>query len=204
MTYLLTQIALYMSVTFLLGLLIGWLIWRYGRDTAVADTSTLEAERDELRAARDRLTEERDVLQEQLSNENNNVATLKAELERCHTRCRELEDHADESTQEPAVAAPVMSAQFAEQPKADVGVKPDGIDGPRGGVPDDLQRISGVGPKLEKLLHNLGFYHFDQIANWTEEHVVWVDQNLEGFYGRVTRDRWIEQAKSIVANSPPS
>ena len=66
------------------------------------------------------------------------------------------------------------------------------------GKADDLKRIKGIGPKLEKLCHALGFYHFDQIAAWTEEEVNWVDQNLEGFKGRVSRDNWVEQARLLA------
>ncbi|UXX83972.1 hypothetical protein [Roseovarius pelagicus] len=57
--------------------------------------------------------------------------------------------------------------------------------------------IKGVGPKLEALLNRLGFYHFDQISNWTAAEVAWVDQNLEGFKGRVSRDNWVEQARIL-------
>jgi NADH-quinone oxidoreductase subunit E len=55
-----------------------------------------------------------------------------------------------------------------------------------------------VGPKLEEMLHGLGFYHFDQIANWTPEEIAWVDSNLEGFNGRATRDDWVGQAKLLA------
>ena len=37
---------------------------------------------------------------------------------------------------------------------------------PTDGKPDDLKLISGVGPKLEKMLHKTGVYYFRQIANW--------------------------------------
>ena len=40
-------------------------------------------------------------------------------------------------------------------------------------------------------------FHFDQIANWTAEEVAWVDENLEGFKGRVSRDDWVSQAQSL-------
>ena len=43
----------------------------------------------------------------------------------------------------------------------------------------------------------MGFYHFDQIANWTDKEIAWVDQNLQGFKGRVTRDDWVAQAKEL-------
>ena len=76
--------------------------------------------------------------------------------------------------------------------------KPAVLSEARGGAPDDLKRIKGVGPKLEKLLHSMGFFHFDQIAAWTGEEIAWVDENLEGFKGRVTRDEWVAQAKELA------
>ena len=65
---------------------------------------------------------------------------------------------------------------------------------------DDLKRIKGVGPKLEKLLNSLGFFHFDQVASWSENEMAWVDQNLEGFNGRATRDNWVAQAKELMSS----
>lgn len=79
------------------------------------------------------------------------------------------------------------------------GSKPQGLTAARDGKADDLKQIKGIGPKLEKLCNSLGFYHFDQIANWTADEIAWVDENLEGFKGRVTRDTWVEQAKTLAA-----
>lgn len=79
------------------------------------------------------------------------------------------------------------------------GVRPAGLDGARGGQADDLKQIKGVGPKLEQLLQSLGFYHFDQIANWTADEVAWVDANLKGFKGRVSRDNWVEQSRILAS-----
>ncbi len=76
--------------------------------------------------------------------------------------------------------------------------RPAGLEGARGGKPDDLKQIKGVGPKLEQLCNSLGFYHFDQIANWTTAEVAWVDEHLEGFKGRVTRDDWVAQAQVLA------
>lgn len=81
------------------------------------------------------------------------------------------------------------------------GVKPAGLTAPRDGKADDLKLIVGIGPKLEALCHRLGFFHFDQIAHWTEGEIAWVDENLEGFKGRVTRDKWVAQAKVLAAGS---
>ena len=47
-------------------------------------------------------------------------------------------------------------------------------------------------------MQSMGFFHYDQIAKWTDTEVAWVDENLIGFKGRVTRDKWLEQAKLLA------
>lgn len=79
------------------------------------------------------------------------------------------------------------------------GAKPETLSEAREGGPDNLKEIKGVGPKLEKLLNSMGFYHFDQIANWTADEEAWVNANLVGFKGRVSRDNWVEQAKILAS-----
>ncbi len=76
--------------------------------------------------------------------------------------------------------------------------KPALLSAPRDGGADDLKKISGVGPKLEKELNNAGVFHFDQIASWTAKEVAWADENLVSFKGRITRDNWVSQAKSLA------
>ena len=75
--------------------------------------------------------------------------------------------------------------------------KPVGLTAARGGVADDLKSIEGIGPAIEKICHELGIFHFDQIAAWGVAEVEWMDGNLKGFKGRVTRDKWVAQAKLI-------
>lgn len=75
--------------------------------------------------------------------------------------------------------------------------KPATMDGPKAAGADDLKMIKGVGPKLEKLLNSAGFFHFSQIAKWTNKEVKWIDNNLEGFNGRASRDKWVTQAKLL-------
>lgn len=79
------------------------------------------------------------------------------------------------------------------------GSKPATLDGARDAVADDLKQIKGIGPKMEKMCNALGFYHFDQIAAWTPDEEAWVNANLEGFKGRVSRDEWTVQAKLLAA-----
>lgn len=80
----------------------------------------------------------------------------------------------------------------------DAAGRPVGYDAPDG-TPDDLKQIKGIGPKLEILLNEMGFYHIAQIAEWTDEDIAWLDENLEGFKGRATRDAWVPQAQELLA-----
>lgn len=87
----------------------------------------------------------------------------------------------------------------AAKPAAVAGIKPEVLKAPRKGKADDLKLIWGIGPKLEALCNRLGFFHFDQIAAWTEAELAWVDDNLEGFKGRASREKWVAQAKVLAA-----
>ena len=71
----------------------------------------------------------------------------------------------------------------------------------RAGGPDKLTKIKGIGPKLQELLFSMGFFHFDQIASWDKSQVAWVDENLDGFKGRASRDDWVAQAFSLSGSS---
>ena len=104
---------------------------------------------------------------------------------------------------EPApVTAPVAQAPEVEAPEAEAvedAVRPEALSAARDGGADDLKMIKGVGPKLEIMLNELGFYHFDQIAGWSAAEVAWVNDNLAGFKGRVSRDNWVEQARKLAS-----
>ena len=65
------------------------------------------------------------------------------------------------------------------------------------GEPDDLKLIVGVGPVLERMLHNLGVMTFRQIARWTERDIAEFDAKLPEFPGRIQRDQWVTQARAL-------
>ena len=98
----------------------------------------------------------------------------------------------------PKAPAAKKSAKNVETPAAAVEEqKPETLTAAREGGADDLKLISGVGPKLEGVLNELGFWHFDQIANWTAREIAWVDARLK-FKGRIERDDWMSQAKTLA------
>ncbi|MBP1882657.1 NADH-quinone oxidoreductase subunit E [Sinorhizobium mexicanum] len=62
---------------------------------------------------------------------------------------------------------------------------------------DDLKLISGVGPKIEATLHEIGIFTFAQVASWKKAEREWVDGYLN-FTGRIERDDWVKQAKALA------
>lgn len=94
---------------------------------------------------------------------------------------------------EAPIAAPDTASLMPEEFR-----KPAIVDKPA--APDDLKAITGVGPKLEKVLNDLGIWTYAQIAAWTPAEVAWLDDYL-GFKGRVERDGWLEQAAALAARA---
>jgi len=66
--------------------------------------------------------------------------------------------------------------------------------------PDDLAKLSGVGPKLVEKLNGLGITTFEQIANFSDDDIAQVDEVLK-FKGRMEREDWVGQAKAFMAEA---
>lgn len=91
--------------------------------------------------------------------------------------------------------APVESAAPAAAPAGDL---PEGaLFAAPAGAADDLKKISGVGPVLEKKLNALGITTFAQVAAFTPDDIAMVDDALS-FKGRIDRDNWLEQAAELA------
>jgi predicted flap endonuclease-1-like 5' DNA nuclease len=203
--FLLGEIWVLLALAALIGLLAGWLIW--GRRDAVIAPATTDPEAERLR---------RDLAECQRQGQAHlaRLGALEAQLKAADARADRL---AAGSGLVGTVAEVVSDTAGAVQDMASGAVesvldmfsgsvapaKPQGLNAAREGGPDDLKLIKGIGPKLEKLCNSLGYFHFDQIAGWTPAEIAWVDENLEGFKGRVTRDEWVVQARDLAAGKPP-
>lgn len=88
-----------------------------------------------------------------------------------------------------------VAAPASAKPSLDDKNRPAGIEKPA--TVDDLKLISGVGPKIEGTLHELGIYTFAQVASWKKAEREWVDGYLS-FHGRIERDDWVKQAKALA------
>ena len=69
-------------------------------------------------------------------------------------------------------------------------------------APDDVSLIGGIGPKIQKQLHEAGITSLTQIAAMTDEAIFELDEKL-GLKGRTKREEWVEQAKELLAGKAP-
>lgn len=67
---------------------------------------------------------------------------------------------------------------------------------------DDLKRIKGIGPAIEKTLNELGIFRLQQIADLGEYDIDRVANRLRGFRSRIYREDWIGQARELTM--PPN
>ena len=65
------------------------------------------------------------------------------------------------------------------------------------GTPDDLKLIVGVGPVIERMLYQSGIASYRQIARLSEREIDAIDARLADFPGRIRRDGWVTQARTL-------
>ena len=110
------------------------------------------------------------------------------------------EKKADAAPQDKAETAPKETAADKPKPAAETKATDDApaalFTAPKGD-PDDLKKISGVGPVLEKKLHAFGVTQFAQVAAFKKADIAKLDEALN-FKGRIERDDWIGQAKALA------
>ncbi len=95
------------------------------------------------------------------------------------------------------VAAPAAALKAAPEPEPAAAPVETPVASASTG-PDDLKKLKGVGPKIEEKLHAAGVTTFAQIAAWDSDDIAKMD-DLLAFKGRIARDGWVEQAKTLAS-----
>ncbi|MEM9142190.1 MAG: molybdopterin oxidoreductase, partial [Bacteroidota bacterium] len=64
--------------------------------------------------------------------------------------------------------------------------------------PDDLKKVKGIGPLMEKTLNTLGVFSFLQLSKIGQREYDMLDALTNSFPGRAQRDDWAGQAKRLL------
>lgn len=68
------------------------------------------------------------------------------------------------------------------------------------GATDNLKKLTGIGPALEKKLNGAGITTFAQIAALTDAQIAELEEQLS-LSGRFAKDGWVEQAKELAKDA---
>lgn len=171
------EIVLPLLIAFAVGwLVMGWLTWRWRRaDVTEAEWATVTAE---LRRAREQLAATGGPSPEPTVPASPPSTTVDLTV-------------ADARPADPAPVA--SSSQPVTPPPAAVATAPAPVQ------VDDLKAIRGVGVKMEAKLHDLGVTSLRQVAAFTDDDIARISAGIGAFPGRIERDRWVPQAKELVA-----
>lgn len=105
-------------------------------------------------------------------------------------------DHLGEASKtgkEPAAAKPAPAKK-----KAKGKVKPATSGNKSNFAADDLKKINGIGPGLEKKLKEGGVKTLHELAELNDSDIARLEDEVIRFSGRIKRDKWVEQAKKLI------
>lgn len=120
---------------------------------------------------------------------------IRAQAEAQQEAAAEAHAAAAAASIETAIAEPAPVASAAPPAVESIAVTSSAAMATEG---DELGRMKGIGPKFAARLAELGYTRFAQIAALTPAEANALDAQLGSFRGRLTRDRWIEQATYLA------
>ncbi|MEM1275429.1 MAG: hypothetical protein AAGH74_02810 [Pseudomonadota bacterium] len=216
--YLHVQMVVYYAAALCLGLVLGYLVWGWRKQEALQNARAEGTRAAERKADAAGTTGEVGRLRTELDICTKARANLETRLEQAQAQLRssgapipavpEPEPNPEPNPSEEIPEAATKDPSEEEQPSQEPIPSPDSARAKRplppirirdpetAPEPDDLKQIKGVGVKLEAKLNGLGITQFTQIANWTEDDIATIDDQLN-FKGRITRDDWVAQAKRL-------
>ena len=186
-----SEIIICLLLATLIGFALGYLVAKSQSEKSKPVTNTEtetkdNAKKEELEVekltVKEEPSEEALVIEETAVSEEVEIPTENA-IEKALEALEELEDIEETET---------------DEDDTQVGEKPELLSAPRNGEKDNLTDIKGIGPKVEEKLNDSGIYHFDQIANWTEENMIWLEAHTL-FASRAKKEAWVIESKSLLS-----
>ena len=149
--------------------------------------------------------EQRTALEEQIAHANSESGSLRNLLMSTKSEHEAVSDILSttqsrlkvlDEVEQRAITLEAENAELRELAKQDAASPLFGLDAPDG-EPDDLTEIVGIGKVFEATLHDLGVYHYRQIAAFGPAEIAQINAELKEFKGRIEHDDWIGQAKEL-------
>ncbi len=162
------EITLCLFIAALIGFILGFIV-------AKATKKNVETKKNRATHSDKTLEEEIETIIDTVSDETEEIEIPTADdTQNAVKALKELDNASDKESQQPEI-----------------------LDQPRNNQKDTLTQIKGIGPKVEDKLNEAGIYHFEQIANWNEANIQWLEKNTT-FAHRAKKDLWVNQAKSLI------
>ncbi len=218
---------LLMMMPLLIGLVIGWLLWYRALRKREVEKETIKRELDHCRNEKESISlsrsEELQAMKLKLQQcREENLAAIQvkdeamAELKESLRLCEEAKVAVSVDELPEAMGGLADAEAMADRPKVEEDIElvdhkqiemffenafekqlaEASMDIPID-YEDDLKQISGVGPKMEEMLKDLGIRTFYQLSQFDTEGMAVLNEKIDGFHGRVERDDWIGQAKRL-------
>ncbi len=220
MDYLLLQILLFLILAAVVGFFIGWATRGFGFESRLlVSENQWRSKHHALQNENNRLQSDLDQLSPQANNkhsenfalestQNEEVSTIpfmsnknvlpKPEKVASESKSHPLDRLRNELSQieEAHTQKVLQTQQQTELFESTKSIPPENLE-QLDGTADDLKQINGIGPKIESTLNQLGVYHYEQIAEFTEGNIHWINEQMD-FSGRVERENWVEQARELI------
>jgi len=160
------------------------------RETFRADFLTVSRENERLKTVEETFKGEQDLLQQQINALQNTLTDLRKEYnEAIKTSARIAQEKQTLETE----VTELREVKRQPKDKTQIGLSSTIVSQ----EVDDLKLINGIGPGIEAKLNKAGIFSFSQISELTEKSIERIASVIEFFPGRITRDRWVEQASKL-------
>ncbi len=188
-------VLLFLFIAFLIGLIAGWLYWRRRLEDLRTELTGAQNTILQLRSELDEMRIKLSGTEDDLHKANMGQDDYRKRLRICEEEKGQLraDIYALTEAQE-NVASPEDAASARLALSGAMGNK---ISLANASDKDDLKRINGIGPALEKKLNELGIYTYEQVSQFDDDLVEKVNQAIEFFPGRIARDNWVGQALAL-------
>jgi predicted flap endonuclease-1-like 5' DNA nuclease len=181
------------------------------RDQLQNDMQSRDSENDDVSVALQEKDERIEKLGRELENWQDRLPPLIEKFRQRNAEAEELEKELAAARERIAALDAMVGSDQTRVEPVDPDAMTDGMDAsnepieeeplesPAGNddARDDLKKIKGVGPAIEKTLNEMGICHYNQIAEMSEYEIDRVAHRLRGFRSRIYREDWIGQARDL-------